>query len=89
MPYYFQISQIRDSDNSLYIHREKWPSPWAAIFFNASIKFKQSWQRVTQETFVPLFFDKKLLKSSLYGKCPKISNTLKLPTPKLIAENNF
>ena len=24
-----------------------------------------------------------------YGKCSKISNTLKLRTPKIIAENNF
>ena len=24
-----------------------------------------------------------------YGKCSKISNTLKLQTPKIIAENNF
>ena len=24
-----------------------------------------------------------------YGKCSKISNTLKLKTPKIIAENNF
>ena len=24
-----------------------------------------------------------------YGKCSKISNTLKLGTPKIIAENNF
>ena len=26
---------------------------------------------------------------SQYGKCSKISNTLKLRTPKIIAENNF
>ena len=26
---------------------------------------------------------------NLYGKCSKISNTLKLRTPKIIAENNF
>ena len=26
---------------------------------------------------------------SAYGKCSKISNTLKLRTPKIIAENNF
>ena len=25
----------------------------------------------------------------IYGKCSKISNTLKLGTPKIIAENNF
>ena len=25
----------------------------------------------------------------IYGKCSKISNTLKLRTPKIIAENNF
>ena len=25
----------------------------------------------------------------VYGKCSKISNTLKLRTPKIIAENNF
>ena len=27
--------------------------------------------------------------TSDYGKCSKISNTLKLRTPKIIAENNF
>ena len=27
--------------------------------------------------------------NSMYGKCSKISNTLKLRTPKIIAENNF
>ena len=27
--------------------------------------------------------------NTLYGKCSKISNTLKLRTPKIIAENNF
>ena len=27
--------------------------------------------------------------SLTYGKCSKISNTLKLRTPKIIAENNF
>ena len=27
--------------------------------------------------------------STKYGKCSKISNTLKLRTPKIIAENNF
>ena len=26
---------------------------------------------------------------NIYGKCSKISNTLKLRTPKIIAENNF
>ena len=26
---------------------------------------------------------------SMYGKCSKNSNTLKLRTPKIIAENNF
>ena len=26
---------------------------------------------------------------NMYGKCSKISNTLKLRTPKIIAENNF
>ena len=25
----------------------------------------------------------------IYGKCSKISNTLKLRTPKIITENNF
>ena len=25
----------------------------------------------------------------MYGKCSKISNTLKLRTPKIITENNF
>ena len=29
------------------------------------------------------------MKKVLYGKCSKISNTLKLRTPKIIAENNF
>ena len=28
-------------------------------------------------------------KKNNYGKCSKISNTLKLRTPKIIAENNF
>ena len=28
-------------------------------------------------------------KCCIYGKCSKISNTLKLRTPKIIAENNF
>ena len=28
-------------------------------------------------------------KKKHYGKCSKISNTLKLRTPKIIAENNF
>ena len=31
----------------------------------------------------------KYLTILLYGKCSKISNTLKLRTPKIIAENNF
>ena len=29
------------------------------------------------------------LKEKDYGKCSKISNTLKLRTPKIIAESNF
>ena len=29
------------------------------------------------------------LVKSAYGKCSKISNTLKLRTPKIITENNF
>ena len=28
-------------------------------------------------------------RGQLYGKCSKISNTLKLRTPKIIVENNF
>ena len=36
--------------------------------------------------FLTLF---NLLVSVKYGKCSKISNTLKLRTPKIIAENNF
>ena len=32
------------------------------------------------------FLPTKIIK---YGKCSKISNTLKLGTPKTIAENNF
>ena len=28
-------------------------------------------------------------KHASYGKCSKISNTLKLRTPKITAENNF
>ena len=32
---------------------------------------------------------KRVSKLPLYGKCSKISNTLKLRTPKIIAENNF
>ena len=31
----------------------------------------------------------RLLSYREYGKCSKISNTLKLWTPKIIAENNF
>ena len=29
------------------------------------------------------------MSTAMYGKCSKISNTLKLRTPKIIAENNF
>ena len=29
------------------------------------------------------------ISENIYGKCSKISNTLKLRTPKIIAENNF
>ena len=44
--------------------------------------------------FPRLFINKKVnIKifnfSLAYGKCSKISNTLKLRTPKIIAENNF
>ena len=35
-----------------------------------------------------LFISNQLI-SVKYGKCSKISNTLKLLTPKIIAENNF
>ena len=31
----------------------------------------------------------KISSIKLYGKCSKISNTLKLRTPKIITENNF
>ena len=37
---------------------------------------------------IDFIFDKRR-KKVLYGKCSKISNTLKLRTPKIIAENNF
>ena len=33
--------------------------------------------------------NKLTIKINMYGKCSKISNTLKLRTPKIIAENNF
>ena len=35
------------------------------------------------------FFRKMMKYFKIYGKCSKISNTLKLRTPKIIAENNF
>ena len=34
-------------------------------------------------------FHFELCVNKVYGKCSKISNTLKLRTPKIIAENNF
>ena len=34
-------------------------------------------------------FEQARPKSISYGKCSKISNTLKLRTPKIIAKNNF
>ena len=40
----------------------------------------------SQEDKVPVA---KTVKKSAYGKCSKISNTLKLRTPNIIAENNF
>ena len=48
------------------------------------------WQTVCTQNVCKSYQQTTLVGQGLnYGKCSKISNTLKLQTPKIIAENNF
>ena len=47
---------------------------------------------IRSTVYSKMYYDRTILffiETGKYGKCSKISKTLKLQTPKIIAENNF
>ena len=61
-----------------------WIQPQCADRYNDKLP-----SMVRSQPIICSNFKLKQIFTSGYGKCSKISNTLKLRTPKIIAENNF
>ena len=59
------------------------------LLYDRSTIMKFCNQDISQTITARCFKLGQLIENYEYGKCSKISNTLKLRTPKIIAENNF